>query len=98
MQMTFTIGLKKDENSTIKFLFFAVDEYERSLSFLLEACNGIKHVDALMKLHSTFPSTPNKLRVRNISSFCQNCFRHFSSLKQHAMIGEWLICSERGIF
>ena len=28
-----------------------------------------------MKLHAAFPSTPNKLCVRNTSCFCQNCFR-----------------------
>ena len=28
-----------------------------------------------MKLHVAFPSTPNKLCVRNTSCFCQNCFR-----------------------
>ena len=88
---------KEEENSTIKFLFLSVDDYERSLSFLSEACNGNKYVDASMKRHAAFPSTPNKLWVRSITCFCQNCFGHLSSLKQHAMVGEWLICSERGI-
>ena len=37
---------KEDENGTIKFLFLSVDDYERLLSFLSEACNGIKYVDA----------------------------------------------------
>ena len=37
---------KLEENSTTKFLFLLVDDYERSLSFLSEACNGIKYVDA----------------------------------------------------
>ena len=27
-----------------------------------------------MKLHAAFPSTSNKLWVRNTSCFCQNCF------------------------
>ena len=27
-----------------------------------------------MKLHAAFPSTPNKLWVRNTSCFCQTCF------------------------
>ena len=52
----------------------SVDDYERSLSFLSEACNGIKSVDGSLKLHAAFPSTPNKLWVRNTSCFCQNCF------------------------
>ena len=93
----YNLAKKEEENSTIKFLFLSVDDYERSLSFLSEACNGIKYVDASMKLHAVFPSTPNKLWVRNTSGFCQNCFRYLSSLKQHAMVGEWLIYSERGI-
>ena len=29
---------KEDENSTIKFLFLSIDDYERRLSFLSEAC------------------------------------------------------------
>ena len=61
---------KEEENSTIKFLFLSVDDYERSFSFLSEAC---------------------KLWVRNTSCFCQNYFGHLSSLKQHTMVGEWLI-------
>ena len=36
----------EEGNSTTKFLFLSVDDYERSLSFLSEACNGIKYVDA----------------------------------------------------
>ena len=65
---------KEEENSIIKFLFLSVDYYERSLSFLSEACNGIKYADGSMKLHATFPSTPNKLWVRKTFCFCQNCF------------------------
>ena len=65
---------KEEENSTIKFLFLSVDDYERSLSFLSEACNRIKSADGSLKLHAAFPSTPNKLWVRNTSCFCQNCF------------------------
>ena len=90
----YNLAKKEEENSTIKFLFLSVDDYERSLSFLSEACSGIKYLDASMKLHTAFPSTPNKLWVRNTSCFCQNCFGHLSSLKQHAMVGKWLICSE----
>ena len=51
MHMTFIAGLKKeDENSTTKFLFLSVDDYERLLSFISEAFNGIKYADASMKL------------------------------------------------
>ena len=32
---------KEKENSRIKFLFLSIDDYERSLSFLSETCNGI---------------------------------------------------------
>ena len=46
MHMTITIGLKKEENSTTKFLFLSVDDYERLLYFLSEVCNGIKYVGA----------------------------------------------------
>ena len=56
------------------FKLLSVDGYERSLSFLSEACNGINSVDGSMKLHAVFPSTANKLRVSNTSYFCQNCF------------------------
>ena len=52
----------------------SIDDYERSLSFLSEACNGIKYVDGLMRLHADFLFTPNKSWVRNTSCFCQNCF------------------------
>ena len=62
---------KKEEE--IKFLFLSIDDYERSLS-LSEACNGIKSVDGSMKLHATFPSTRDKLWVRNTSCFCQKIF------------------------
>ena len=68
---------KEEENSTIKFLFLPIDNYERSLSFLSEACNGLKYVDGSMKLHAAFPSNPNKLWVRNTSCFCQNYFGTF---------------------
>ena len=30
-----------------------------------------------MRLHAAFPTTPKKLRVRNTSCFCQDCFRTF---------------------
>ena len=63
-----------EENSTIKFFFLSTGDYERSLSLLLEAYNGIKSEDSSMKLHAAFPSTSNKLWVRNTSWFCQNCF------------------------
>ena len=52
---------KEEENNTIKFLSLLIDDYEKSLSFLSEACNGIKSVDGSMMLHAAFPSTPNKL-------------------------------------
>ena len=42
----YNLAKKEEENSTIKFLFLSVDDYERLLSFLSEACNGIKYVDA----------------------------------------------------
>ena len=64
---------KEEENSSIKF-FLSTDDYERLLSFLSDACNGIKSVDDTMKLHAVFPSAPTKLWVRNTSCFCQNCF------------------------
>ena len=49
---------------------FSIDDYETSLSFLSEACNGIKFVDGTMKLHAVFSSTGwGALLV-----FCQNCF------------------------
>ena len=50
---------KEKENSTIKFLFLPIDDCERLLSFLPEACNGIKSVDGSIKLHVAFPSTSN---------------------------------------
>ena len=61
---------KEEDNSTIKFLFLSIDNYEGSLFFLSEACNEIKSVDGSMKLHTAFPSTPNKLLVRNTSCLC----------------------------
>ena len=62
MHMTITNGLKKRRKIV------------KSLSFLSEACNEIKSVDGSMELHAAFPSTSNKLWVRNTSCFCQNCF------------------------
>ena len=58
---------KVEENSTIKFFFLSTGDYERSLSLLLEAYNGIKSEDSSMKLHAAFSSTSNKLWVRNTS-------------------------------
>ena len=46
---------KEEENSIIRFLVLSIDDYERSLSFLSEACNGIKSVDGSTKLHQLFP-------------------------------------------
>ena len=57
------------------------------LSFLSEACNGIKSVDGSMKLHAAFPSTPNKLCVKNTSCFYQNCFG--TSLKPETVCDGW---------
>ena len=65
---------KEEKKFTIRFLLLSIDDYERSLSFLSEACNGIKSVDGSIKLHAAFPFTPNKLWVRHTSCFCQNCF------------------------
>ena len=49
-------GLKKKRRkiSIIRFLVLSIDDYERSLSFLSEACNGIKSVDGSTKLHKLF--------------------------------------------
>ena len=65
---------KEEDDSTIKFLFLSIDDYQRLFSFLSEACNRIRPLDGSMKLHAAFTSTPNKLWVRNTSCFCQNCF------------------------
>ena len=47
MHMTFTTRLEKRRKIVqSSFYFLPVDDYERSLSFLSEACNGIKYVDA----------------------------------------------------
>ena len=40
-----------------------------------------------MQLHAVFPSTPNKLWVRNTSCFCQNCFR--TSFKPETACAGW---------
>ena len=56
------------------FPFSSIDDYEKSLSFLSEGCNGTKFVYGSMKLHAAFPYTPKELWVRNNSCFCQNCF------------------------
>ena len=46
---------KEEENSIIRFLVLSIDDYERSLSFLSEVCNGTKSVDGSTKLHKLFP-------------------------------------------
>ena len=58
-----SFGLHDIDIDAYDFLKWAKEEedYERSLSFLSEACNGIKSVDGSMMLHAAFPSTPNKL-------------------------------------
>ena len=73
---------KEKKNSTVNFLFLSIDDYERLLSFLSEACNGVKSVYGSMKLHAAFPSTPNKLWVRKTFCFHQNCFE--TSVKSEA--------------
>ena len=79
--MTFTNGLKKRRKivrSTFSFCQLMIIK-DRSPS-LSEACNGIKSVgtiDGAMKLHADFPSTPNKLWVRNTSCFWLDCFGTF---------------------
>ena len=78
---------KEKESSKIKFLFLSTDDYERSLSFLSETCNGIKYVDDSMKLHAASPSTPKKFLVRNTSCFCQNCFK--TSFKPETACDGW---------
>ena len=64
---------------------FSVDDYETSLSFLSEACNGIKSVDGTMKLHAVF----FLYWVRNTSCFCQNCFG--SPFKPETTCDAWRI-------
>ena len=51
---------KEEENSSIKF-FLSTDDYERLLSFLSDACNGIKSVDDTMKLHAVFSLCSNEI-------------------------------------
>ena len=75
----------------------SVDEYKRLLSFLSEACNGIKSVDGLMKLSQLFVPLQTNCGWRALLAFVKIVLKYLSSLKQHAMVGEWLICSERGI-
>ena len=70
---------KEEENNTIKFLSLLIDDYEKSLSFLSEACNGIKSVYGSVKIHEASPFAQNIFWVRNTSCFFQNCFR--TSLK-----------------
>ena len=91
MHITFTNGLKKRRKIVQLSFYFC------QLMIMKEVCSGIKYVDPSMKLHAAFPSTPNKLWMRNTSCFCQNCFKRLSSLKQLAIVEKWLICSERGI-
>ena len=75
----------------------SVDDYKRSLSFLSEACNGIKSVDGLRKLSQLFVPLQTNCGWRAFLAFVKIVLKYLSSLKQHAMVGEWLICSERGI-
>ena len=65
MHKTFKNGLKKRRKIAQSSFCFCqliiIDDYERLLSLLSDA-------------FAAFPSTPNKLWVRNTSYFCQNCF------------------------
>ena len=73
---------KEEEDGTIKFLFLSVDDYERLLFFPSEACNGIKYVDATMKLHAAFPSTPRwGTRLVFVKNFL-DIFQAWSSLRR----------------
>ena len=74
MHMTFTNGLKRKRKVLQSSFYFCQLLVMKDHSFLSEACSGIKSVDGSMKLHAAFPSTPDKLWVRNTSCFCQNCF------------------------
>ena len=65
----------------------SIGDYERSLSFLSKACNGIKSVDGSIELHAAFSSTPNKLWVKNTSCFYQNCFG--TSFKPETVCDGW---------
>ena len=86
MHITFTNGLKKRRKIVqSSFYFLSIDDYERSISFLSESCNWIKFVHGSMKLDAAFPSTPNKLWVRNTS--CQNCYR--TSFKYETVCDGW---------
>ena len=44
----------------MKFLFLLIDDYEKFLSYLLEAWNGIKSVDGSVELHAAFPFIRNE--------------------------------------
>ena len=66
-----------EERSVIKFLFLSTADYERSSSFLTKVCTNICRIDGTAKLHVVFPSAPNKIWVRDMSCFCQNCFDTF---------------------
>ena len=48
------------------------DRIYKKIAKLEEGINDLKK--RMMKLHAVFRSTPNKLRVKNPSCFCQNCF------------------------
>ena len=75
MHVTFTNGLKKRRKIVqSSFYFLSIDDYERSLSFLPKASNGIKSVDGSVKLHAAFSSTPNKLWVREHFLFLSKLF------------------------
>ena len=75
---------KEKENSAIKVLFFSVDNYERLLSFLSEACSGIKSVDGLMKLHAAFHIRQTNCGSETLLVFVKIVLEHLSSLEQHA--------------
>ena len=87
---------KEEENSTIKFLFLSFDDYERSLSSLSEACNGIKFMVRWIYMQ-LFPLLQTNRGWGTLLVFVKIVLQHLPSLKQHVMVGEWLICCKSGI-
>ena len=66
----------KQESSAIKYVYQSTEEYEISATFLKALCKNLDSVNCTMKLHAVFSLKPNRMRIRDTSCFCSNCFDH----------------------
>ena len=63
-------------NSLITYKFLTSDDYNESQAFVTAITSNVCTIPGTMKLHSVKSNGPNKIKTRETSCYCQNCYNN----------------------